>query len=71
MVGVIGLILVGPFGPVMGTVGMCVAWICVPGLIVSIVGLFRTPRSIAKWGVAIGIFGSLFLPTIYLFMFVR
>ena len=70
LTGVVGLFLVGPFGPVIGTVGMCLTFLCLPGLIVSIAGLFRPPKKLAKWGVALGIFGSLYLGTFYLAIFV-
>jgi len=68
LIGVLGLFLVGPFGPVIGAVGMCMAFLCLPGLVASIVGLFSTPRRLAGWGLALGIVGSLYLPTIYLSM---
>jgi len=69
LVGVIGLFLVGPFGPVSATVGMNMTFLCVPGLVASIVGLIRTPRRLAGWGIVLGIFGSLYLPTFYLSIF--
>lgn len=69
LTGVLALFAVGPFGSVIATVAMCVAFVSFPGLIISGVGLFREPRRLAGWGVALGIFGSLFLPTFYLSLF--
>ena len=66
LVGVIGLFLVGPLGPAITTVGMSVLWLCLPGLAVSVVGLFRAPRALALWGVVLGAYGLLYLPTFYL-----
>ena len=36
------------------------------GLAVSIVGLARKPRKPAAWGVALGLVGSMYLPTVFL-----
>jgi hypothetical protein len=66
LVGVIGLSLIGP---VMPAIGMCMTLFCLLGLVTSIVGLFRSPRRLAGWGVALGILGSLYLPTLYLSIF--
>ena len=70
LIGVLGVFLVGPFGSLIGTVGMCVAFISLPGLAVSAIGLRRQPRRLAGWGVALGIFGSLYLPTFCLSLLV-
>ncbi len=69
LTGVLALFAVGPFGSLIATVSMCVAFVSLPGLIISGVGLFRRPRRLAGWGVALGIFGSLYLPTFYLSLF--
>ena len=66
LAGVIGLFVVGLFGPAVSLVGMCISFLCLPGLVLSIVGTFRTPRRLAGYGVALGVFGSLYLPTFYL-----
>jgi len=47
-------------------VAVWIAFLCLPGLLFSIAGLFRPPRRLAGWGVALGVFGSLYLPTFYL-----
>ena len=43
--------------------------LCLPGLVISIVGLLGTPRNLAGWSFFLGIYGTLHLPTIYLFLF--
>ncbi len=48
---------------------LCVAFVLLVGLILSVVGLFRQPCPLAGWGVALGIFGFLYLPTLYLGLF--
>lgn len=70
LVAVIGLFFLGSFGAVASKFEMSVTFLCLPGMIVSIVGLFRKPRRLAAWGVNLGIFGFLYLPTLYLSMFV-
>lgn len=57
---------VGPFESSVSRIFACIAFVSFPGLIVSGIGLFRSPRRLAGWGVALGIFGSLYLPTFYL-----
>jgi len=62
LTGVISLFAIGHFGPVISTIAVGVAFVSLPGLMISFVGLFRRPRRLARWGIALGIFGSLFLP---------
>jgi hypothetical protein len=66
MVGFISLFAVGPFGRTISMIAACIAFAALPGLIISSIGLFFRPRSVAAWGVALGIITSLYLPTIYL-----
>ena len=68
--GFVGVAVVGLLGPIVSVVGMCLAFLCLPGLVVSIMGVFHTPKRLAKWGIGLGILGSLYLPTFYLSMFV-
>ncbi len=63
LLGVTGVFMVGPFGPSVSLVGICVTFLCVPGLLLSIAGLSRPPRRLAGWGVAVGVFGLFYLPT--------
>ena len=70
LVGFAGVAVVGSLGPVLSAIGMCVAFFCLPGLVVSTFGVFRTPKRLAKWGIGLGLLGSLYLPTFYLSMFV-
>ena len=69
LTGVLAVIAVGLFGSLITTFAMCVAFVSLPGLVISGVGLFREPRRLAGWGVALGIFGSLYLPTFCLSLF--
>ena len=64
--GLIGTAAVGHFGPLVSSVGMYVAFACLPGLLFSFLGMFRAPRTIAALGLGLGAFGTLYLPTFYL-----
>jgi hypothetical protein len=66
LTGLVSLFAIGPFGSLISIIASCVAFVSLPGLIISCLGLFYRPRRLAGWGVAIGIFGSLHLPTIFL-----
>lgn len=66
--GVAGVLLTGPFGPFINNISMRVALLSLPGLIISTIGLWQKPGRLAGWGVALGIIGSLYLPTFYLSM---
>jgi hypothetical protein len=63
-----------------GLVALCFArstmirylMICsLPGLVLSLVGLFRAPRGLALLGLLLGIIGSMYLPTVFLPWFTR
>ena len=61
LLGVLGVCLAGPI--------FAFAWLAflsVPGFLISLMGLVRPPRRVAAWGTALGLFGSLYVPTIYL-----
>src|SRR5688572_30589249 len=66
LAGVVGLFLIGPFGSFAAMIGAPLTFLCFPGLVISTIGVFRQPRRLAGWGIAIGAFGSLYLPTICL-----
>jgi len=70
LVALLGLLAVGPFGSTVNTFGMCISFVCLPGLVTSVVALRHRPRRLAGWGIAVGIFVALYLPTFYLSMFV-
>ena len=70
LMGFMGVVVVGPLGPIVSSIGMRLAFLCLPGLLVSVIGVFRKPRRLAAWGVALGVIGSLYLPTFYLSIFV-
>ena len=61
---------VGPFGDTLAVVGMCVAFLALPGFFISLVALCWRPRWLAAWGLGLGFFQSLYLPTLYLTLFV-
>jgi hypothetical protein len=69
LLGVVGVCLAG--FPVVGLQGMWLAFLSVPGLVISLIGLFIPPRRLAVWGTVLGIVGVLYVPTIYLSLFVR
>gem|GEM_PF-1647484 len=70
VVGVLGVFVIGFFGPPVSTVGVYASFLSLPGLGVSAVGLSGKPKRLAGWGLGLGIFGSLFLPTIFLSLFI-
>ncbi len=69
---------VGLFFSIMGFVSFCsldqvggefiryVTLLSVVGLLISLYGLRRRPRTYAAWGVTLGLFGTLYLPTVFL-----
>lgn len=69
LTGVLALFAIGPFGSMIDIAGACVAFVSVPGLVFSVSELFWKPRRLAGWGAALGIFGSLYLPALYLTLF--
>lgn len=70
LLGVVGLCATGWTAPNVSTVAAHISFLCLPGFIVSLVGLLRPPRRLAAWGIGLGMFGTLYLPTIYLSLFV-
>ena len=67
--GVLGVVLAGP-STLLGPIGIILARICVlaaflslPGLLASVLGLYGSPRKYAIRGLILGVLGSLFLPT--------
>jgi hypothetical protein len=40
---------------------------CPIGLLLGVIAMYRPPRRSAVWAVAIGVLGSLYIPTIWLF----
>lgn len=66
LLGVTGVCLAGVAPP-----AMCLALLCVPGLLVSFISLVKSPGKLATWGVALGALGCLYVPTICLALFVH
>jgi hypothetical protein len=62
--------MVGPFGHQISFVGMSLAFLAIPGLLVSLVALCWQPRRTAAWGVGLSLFQTLYLPTFYFYMFI-
>jgi hypothetical protein len=71
LAGVLGLMTVGTFGPLVSHIGMYITFLCIPGLAISIVGLVWQPRRFAICGVVLGVLGSAYLPTIFMSLFLR
>jgi len=67
IIAAIGLFAIGPlaaFGSTVSIAGTCLAFLAIPGLIISAVGLFSRPRRLARWGCMLGLYVSLHLPTL-------
>ena len=69
LTGILGMGIVGPAGPMISSFGMCLAFLCLPGLLFSFSGVFLTQRRRAAYGTVFGAMGSMFLLTFYLTMF--
>lgn len=67
-VGVAGVAVVGWSGPTISVIGALVAYCCLPGLLLSIVSYWHRAHWAAFWGVAAGLFGSLYLGTFWHFL---
>ena len=65
LTGILGMGIVGPAGPMISSFGMCLAFLCLPGLLFSFSGVFLTPRRRAAYGIVFGATGSMFLLTFY------
>jgi hypothetical protein len=44
-----------------------VSLLCPIGLLLGLIALWRPPRRSAIWAIVLGLFGSLYLPTLWLF----
>ena len=66
LLGFLGVCLAATLSPL-----AWLAFLCVPGFLISVIGLLKPPRRVAAWGAALGFFGSLHVPTIFLSMFLR
>ena len=68
IIGLTGLFLIGPFRyePI-----RYLTLFSLIGLVLSLLALWWTPRKSAKWGLLLGIIGSLYLPTVFLPVFER
>ena len=66
--GVIALFAVPIFVPIpiLGPFVVSLVFLSLPGMLLSFVGLFPRSNSRARWGFGLGIFGSMYLPTLYL-----
>jgi len=66
LTGVIGLTLGSVNLEWLGFVRAGLTMLCLPGLLISALGMLDPNRRLAKWGVVLGVFGSLYIPTILL-----
>ncbi|MDX1964821.1 MAG: hypothetical protein SFX18_16850 [Pirellulales bacterium] len=57
---------VGMFGDWISMIAMYVAFLALPGFIISALAQLLRPSSHARLGIVLGIFGMFFLPTFYL-----
>jgi hypothetical protein len=64
----VGLFAVG-FPPHV-KIGAYLSFLSIPGIALSVVGSFRAPRRFAIWGIAIGVFVALYLPSLSVGLFV-
>lgn len=71
LLGFCGGAFVGPCGEAATLAGACVAFLSLPGIVLSAAGLRRSPRRLASWGLLIGIAAAMYLPTFYLTLFHR
>lgn len=66
VVGAVALLAAGSSTPFISRIAMCGAFLSLPGTLLSAITLFRKPRRLAAWGVGLGLFGTLHLPTVVL-----
>ena len=62
--GLLAMFAISPFGPMIGIIATFVAFLSLPGLILSAIGLFGQRRRLAGWGFVLGLLGTLNLPTL-------
>jgi hypothetical protein len=65
-IGLLAMFAISPFGPMIGIVATFVAFLSLPGLILSVIGLSGQRRRLASWGVVLGLLGTMNLPTLIL-----
>jgi hypothetical protein len=71
LLGICGVAIVGPFGEAVSLAGFSMAFLTLPGILLSAIGLGHRPRRLAAWGLVIGIASAMYLPTFCLFLFRR
>lgn len=64
VIGLITMLAIGSSGVFVGTIVVFTAFLSLPGLILSSIALFGNPSRLAALGVALGLFGTLNLPTL-------
>lgn len=70
LIGILGVFMAGPLADFGSDLGVHLAFLCMPGLIISFFGVFSVPSQLTKWGIGLGLWGSFYLPTFYLTLFV-
>jgi hypothetical protein len=71
LLGICGVVLVGPFGQIMNFIGVSLTFLSLPGIFLSAFGLDRPPRRLAAWGLVMGLVAAMYLPTFCLPLFNR
>lgn len=66
LLSICGVAVVGPFGDYFALAGIALASLAIPGVLLSVIGLWFAPRRRAVWGLALGIIASLYSPTFWL-----
>ena len=61
LLGCSGTVLTASSSHTVSVAGTCLAMFCLPGLLISLVGLRWAPRRRSIWGVALGSCGSAYL----------
>lgn len=69
LLGICGVALVGPFGHSVALAGIVLTFFALPGIVLSAMGLRRSPRRMTAWGLVIGIVAAMYLPTFCLTLF--
>jgi len=66
LLGICGVFVAGPFGASAPRVIISLAFLSLPGIVLSAMGLRRGPRRLATWGLLLGLAGAMYLPTLCL-----
>jgi len=62
--GLLAMFAISPFGSMISIIATFIAFLSLPGLILSTIGLFGQRSRLAGWGVVLGLLGTMNLPTL-------